>query len=139
LEQKPARLNHLMDEVASIACPRGRDALPVQLDEVSLSGVAFISPTRLDSHGSDAFSLRFSLPGKPRLHFALVKLMAPPIHLDSGFRYTAKFMTIDPHTVDHIVEHLGSALAEASGEGCAQQPAGMHGLPPAIRQGANAP
>ncbi|WP_159695814.1 hypothetical protein [Massilia sp. 9I] len=94
----------LMDEVASIASPRASDSQSVQLLDITLAGVNFVSPSRLPFHSPDTLSLRFSLPGKPRLHFAAVHLMAPPIHDDSGFRYTAKFVTVDPHTVEHIVQ-----------------------------------
>lgn len=102
-----------MDEVASIASSHGADSLSVQLAEITLAGVAFVSRAKLPFPSSGALSLRFSLPGKPRLHFASIHLMAPPIHDDSGFRYTAKFVTVDPHTVEHIVQLSRQHLDDA--------------------------
>lgn len=104
LDTKPACRTNLMDEVASIAAAHASDAIPIRLVDISLAGIIFISPEKLFNPSATPLSVRFSLPGKPRLHFAAVSLMAPPIHDDAGYRYTAKFARVDPHTLDHIVE-----------------------------------
>jgi hypothetical protein len=112
LEKRLARATVLMDEVASIANAHSAEATSIQLADISIAGLSFVSPEKLVHQSSNAWSVRFSLPGKPRLHFASVALMAPPIHDEAGFRYTARFVTLDPHTVDHIVQVLNPASPE---------------------------
>ena len=109
LDTKPGHALNLMHEVASVATLQGSGSLSVRLVDVSVARVRFVSSAKLDSVPSDQLSMRFTLPGNPRLHFAMVKLSAAITHEPTASCYEAEFVRTDPKTVDHIMAFLDSA------------------------------
>lgn len=104
--ENPTCSLNLKSEVASVTPLHGSGTISVSLVDISVSNVTFVAPQKLEASPSDQLSMRFTLPGKPRLHFALIALL-PFMTADiSGFRYQAKFVRTDPLTIDHIVQCL---------------------------------
>jgi hypothetical protein len=105
LEEKRAHSRKLMHEVASITAPGGSTWIPIILLDVSLSGISFASSEELSS--DCAHSMRFTLPGTARLHFASVMLTPrTTAGVPSGYRYGARFLTIDRLTLDHVIQFM---------------------------------
>lgn len=104
----PSHSLNLMHEVASVAALQGCGSVSVRLVHVNVARVRFLSSERLPSGPSDQLSMRFTLPGNPRLHFAMVRLLAMTASDASGCHYEAEFVRTDPKTVDHIIQLLGS-------------------------------
>lgn len=105
LEEKRAHSRKLMHEVASISNSAGSTWVPVVLLDVSLSGISFASAEVLSSDGT--YSMRFTLPGAARLHFASVTLTPRTTSgVPSGYRYGARFLTIDRQTLDHVIQFM---------------------------------
>ncbi len=96
----------LADETASVTPFQGSGSISVTLVDISVSGVKFISANELESVITDQLSLRFTLPGSSRLHFALIMLQSIIATDGTGFRYEAKFIKADPETIDHILHHF---------------------------------
>lgn len=95
-----------MDEVASVTPLQGSGSVKVRLVDINVTEVKFISSQSLENSASEQLSLRFTLPGKPRLHFALIELLPAMVRQEDGFCYEAKFVRTDPLTVDHIIQCL---------------------------------
>lgn len=78
---------------------------PVILLDVSVNGISFASPEVL--FAGVTHPMRFTLPGAPRIHFVAVTLLPGMTQgVPVGYRYGAKFETIEPRTTDHIVRFL---------------------------------
>lgn len=100
MDEKRAHSRTLMHEVAVDAA-----AIPIVLLDISLHSISFASSAEMLTGGS--YALRFTLPGSPRLHFVLVKIVVRTgENVPAGFRYGAKIERIDSKTVDHIIEFL---------------------------------
>lgn len=113
LHENPTCSLNLKNEVASVTLLQGFGTISVSLVDVSVSSVTFVAPQRLQAATSDQLSMRFTLPGMPRLHFAMITLL-PSVTSDvSGFRYQAKFVKTAPLTIDHIVQCLNPVPVEA--------------------------
>lgn len=103
LEERRAHSRRLMHEVASITNPTGTTWVPIILLDVSLNGASFASSQVLLSDCE--YSMRFTLPGAARLHFASVTLTPRTTSgVPSGYRYGARFLKIERQTQVHIVQ-----------------------------------
>ncbi|NNG22866.1 hypothetical protein [Telluria aromaticivorans] len=100
---------NLMHEVASVATLQGSGSISVRLVDVSVGRISFVSSEKLESGPSDQLSMRFTLPGDPRLHFAMVQLSGAVTHEPTATSYEAEFVRTDPKTVDHIMAFLDSS------------------------------
>lgn len=105
---QPSHARDLMHEIASVATLHGSDPISVRLVDVSLGHVRFVSSEKLVSEPSAQLSMRFTLPGNPRLHFAMVQLSGASTHGSAASSYDAQFVRTDPKTVDHIMRFLDS-------------------------------
>jgi hypothetical protein len=100
-----------MYEVASITSSLDSGWTPVVLLDVSANVITFASSRQM-STGS-VHSLRFTLPGRARLHFVSVGLLASTtVGGPSGFRYRAEFLAIDPLTIDHVARFLSERSSD---------------------------
>lgn len=113
LEEKRAHSRRLMHEVASITDPAGSTWVPIVLLDVSLHGISFASAEVLLSDCT--YSMRFTLPGAAKLHFSSVTLTPRTTSgVPSGYRYGARFLTIDRQTLDHIVQFMSEPCVARS-------------------------
>lgn len=111
-DTQPSHARDLMHEVASVATLHGSGSISVRLVDVSVGHVRFVSSEKLVSEPSAQLSMRFTLPGNPRLHFAMVQLSGASTHGSAASSYDAQFVRTDPKTVDHIMRFLDSARPE---------------------------
>ena len=102
-----------MQQTASVTALQAAGSVAVQLVDISIAGVSFLAFEELGCASSDLLSMRFTLPGRPRLHFAMISLLPPASREGSGYRYDAKFVRTDPQTVDHIIQWFDAASQEA--------------------------
>lgn len=73
--------------------------------QISTHGVTIASTQSMTS--GDLRPVRFTLPGDAAPHYALVRLLYRSTEgVPVGFRYGARFTTIDPKTTSHIVDFL---------------------------------
>lgn len=107
-DTQPSHALNLLHEVASVATLQGSGSISVRLVDVSVGRVHFVCSERLESGPSDQLSMRFTLPGNPRLHFAMVQLSGTSTHDGAASSYEAEFVRTDPKTVDHIMRFLDS-------------------------------
>lgn len=111
LDTKPTHALNLMHEVASVATLQGSGSISVRLVDIGVGRVSFVTSEKLESGPSDQLSMRFTLPGNPRLHFAMVQLSGAATHEPTASSYQAQFVRTDPKTVDHIMAFLDSAAS----------------------------
>ncbi|WLI91648.1 hypothetical protein Q4S45_11160 [Massilia sp. R2A-15] len=106
MEESRTHSSKLMHEFGSITNASVTAWTPVVMLDISLQSISFASSERLLP--GDTHPLRFTLPGAPRMHFASVALLPSTAPAErGGYRYAAKFVTLEPNTIDHIVRFLG--------------------------------
>lgn len=103
-----------MQETATVTASQAAGAVTVQLVDINIAGVSFVASEKLLCASSDLLSMRFTLPGRSRLHFAMISLLPTAPQEGPGYRYDARFVRTDPQTIDHIMQWFDSASPEAS-------------------------
>jgi hypothetical protein len=83
--------------------------VPIVLLDISSNGISLACSEVLQ--GGNVHAFRFTLPGTPKLHFASgVLLPATTGGVLSGYRYGARFSSVDRNTIDHIVTFLSEPV-----------------------------
>ena len=103
-----------MQETASVTPLQAAGSVSVQLVDISVAGVSFVAPEELPCAASDLLSMRFTLPGRSRLHFAMISLLPAAVQEGPGWRYDARFARTDPQTIDHIIQWFETAPPQVS-------------------------
>lgn len=109
MEDRRAHTRRLMHEIAFIENSSGNGWVPIVLLDITVNGATFAcSEILLSGH---AHTLRFTLPGTPKLHFVSATLLPRTTDdVPSGYRYGARFSRIDPSTINHIVQFLSEPV-----------------------------
>ena len=105
LDERRANTRKLMQETAFITNSADTGWLPITVLDISINGISFAcSRILLSGH---SHSLRFTLPGNPKLQFAKAVLLPRTTEgVSSGYRYSAWFARIDLATVECIGEFV---------------------------------
>ena len=114
LDEKAIRSVRLMQETASVTALQATGSVAVQLVDINVAGVSFVAPEKLPCSSTELLSMRFTLPGRSRLHFAMISLLPSASEEGSGYRYDARFVRTDPQTVDHIIQWFESPQAQVA-------------------------
>jgi hypothetical protein len=108
LDERRAHCRKLMHETAYITVD-GQAWKPIVLLDISTNGLSIASPEIMLS--GDLHSIRFTLPGGRFDHFAFITLLYRSTDgVPSGYRYGARFSTIDVATTSSIVDFLSSPV-----------------------------
>ena len=98
-----------MHEIAFISKSSDTGWVPIVVLDISVNGITFACSEILLS--GYAHTLRFTLPGTPKLHFVSAMLLPRTTEgVPSGYRYGARFSRIDQRTADHIVTFLSEPV-----------------------------
>lgn len=116
IDGKPKYVVTLNRETAFVTMSHPSKSVDVQLLEVSLHGLSFSVSEALHCAPHGQLSIRFSLPGGSRLHFAMINLLSMVMAGPSTYRYDAKFVRTDPQTIDHIIRSCVPAMPENAQE-----------------------
>jgi hypothetical protein len=114
LDEKAIRSGRLMQETASVTALQAAGSVAVQLVDINVAGVSFVASDKLPCSPTELLSMRFTLPGGSRLHFAMISLLPAASQEGSGYRYDAKFVRTDPQTIDHIIQWFESPQVEVA-------------------------
>jgi len=114
LDEKDVRSVRLMQETASVTALQAAGSVAVQLVDINVAGVSFVTPEKLLCSSNELLSMRFTLPGRSRLHFAMISLLPTASQEGARYRYDAKFVRTDPQTVDHIIQWFESPPTEVA-------------------------
>jgi hypothetical protein len=110
LKEQRLHARKLMHEPAFVSDVARTSWTPVILLDISLRGVSFASPGVVI--GGELRQLRFTMPGKPHPHLALISVVhSSSAGVPVGFKVGAKFEEVKAETTDAIADFMSKPPA----------------------------